>query len=94
MSLASVLGVLLVVIVEILWWDVLLWLLPSPPVLSSRTGGLCLILLLGPTVSVPGGPVRLLSLFGVRLFGLLFGCLVWIEVGAPSLLRCRGLGDL
>ena len=60
----------------------------------QQDSGLCLILLSGPTVSVPGGAVRLLSLFGVRLFGLLFGCLLWIEVGAPSLLRFRDLGDL
>ena len=65
-SLASVPGVLLVVIVGILWWVALLWLLLSPLVLSSRIGGLCLILLLGPILTVLGGLVRLLSQFSVR----------------------------
>ena len=79
--LASVAGVLLVVIVGILWWDVLLWLLLSPPVLSSGTGGSYLILLVGLALSVPGGHVRLLSLFGVHPFDLLLG-------------GTEGLGDL
>ena len=79
LSLASVPVVLPVVIVGISWWDVLLWLLLSPPVLSRRTGGSYLILLLGHTLSVPGGHVSLLSLCGVHPFGLLLGCLPWTK---------------
>ena len=48
---------------------------------ASLIGGLLLIWLFGHVVIVVGGPVRLPSLFGTLLFGLLLGCLLWIRVG-------------
>ena len=45
-------------------------------------------------MSVLGGPVRLLSLFGVRLCGLLLGCLPWTRVEALNLPRYRGSGEI
>ena len=51
-----------------------------------------LIMLLGLLFFIPAGLVRFLSLFGVRPFGLLLGCRLWIRVGSPSLSRLRGFG--
>ena len=58
----------------------------------SLTGGLLLISLLGPILTVSGGLVRLLSLFSVLLCGLLLGCLLAIRVGVQSRWRFRGFG--
>ena len=58
----------------------------------QQTGGLFLIMLLGLLFFIPAGLVRFLSLFGVRPFGLLLGCRLWIRVGSPSLLRLGGFG--
>ena len=54
--------------------------------------GLFLIMLLGPLFFILGGIVGFLSLFGVRPFGLLLGCRLWIKVEGPNLLRFRGFG--
>ena len=89
--LVSVPGVLLAVTVGTSW-AALLRRLPSLPVWLSRIGGLCLILLLGLILSAPGGLAGLLSQFSVPHFGLLPGCLLWIRVRVPSLLRFRGFG--
>ena len=80
-SLVSVLGVLLVVIVGILWLVALLLRLRLTPVRFNWIGGLFLIMLLGLLFFIPAGLVRFLSLFGVRPFGLLLGCRLWIKVG-------------
>ena len=92
LPLVSVLGVLLVVNVGILWLVALLLRLRLIPVQFSRIGGLFLIMLLGLLFFFPAGLVRFLSLFGVRPFGLLLGCLLLIRLGVLSRLRFRGFG--
>ena len=79
--LVSVLEVPLMVTEETSWWVALLLRLLSLPVLWSRMGGLCLILLLGLILNAQGGLVGLLSRFSVHLFGLLPGCLLLMRVG-------------
>ena len=89
--LVSVPGVPLVVTVGTSWWVALLRRLPSLLVWSSQTGGLCLILLLGLILIALGGLCLLLSWFSVH-HCLLPGCLLWIKVGVPSLLRFGEFG--
>ena len=75
---------LLVVIAGISWLVVLLQLLLFSPVGFRLIGGLFLILLFGPCLTVAGGLVVLLSLCSVHSFGLLLGCLLLIKVGVPG----------
>ena len=75
---ASVLGILVVVTGGTSWWVAPVLLLLFFLVRFSLTGGLSLILLLGPYVIAASGLVASLSRCSVLLSGLLLGCLLLI----------------
>ena len=79
--LVCVSGVLVVVLVVILWLVALLLLLLFFPAGFSLIDGLLLILLLGLSLIVVGGLVRLRSRCSALPFGLPLGCLLSIRVG-------------
>ena len=91
--LVSGIGMLLVVIVGISRLDALLLLLLFFPAGFSLTDGLLLILLLGLSLTVVDGLVRLRSRCNALPFGLPLGCLLLIRVEGPSRLRFKESGS-
>ena len=51
-------------------------------------------MLLGLLFFIPAGIVRFLSLFGVRLFGLLLGCRLWIKVRGSKSIEVQKVWDV